>query len=733
MTKNFQVDARVVLALGRDSIKDHTTALIELVKNCYDADATKVEIEIVVNINEPYIRIADNGTGMTEEDIDTKWLRIGFSEKIIEKFTDGGRRKTGEKGIGRISADRLGSILDLRTKAGEQKSISIIVDWDQFDQSLRDISSIPIEFLEDVDITLPYNFDSRNMSGTELIIKNLRQDWSRSDMRSLYKELSTLIPPFRGVVDFEIKLVSDVGDGVEEYVKSELNENFEIRLDISYDGKSEFVDYTLTARNPNLDNNRQVIKQSISRWGNLVTRLSNYDYEPDFGPVSLTLLYYPQIPEIIEGTGFRLRDIREFLRSNAGVKIYRDNIRVKPYGNLDAPEGDWLGLGEIVARNPAGAGRSSFVIRPTQLVGAVFISRDDNRKLIDSSAREGLIQGEAFSALRDFLIGCVRLISSHYHESFVEKQILPISVSPSQDVRHLSQRLYELRQDLSSIRPLIPFEADRRVGDTLNQVEVVVDQIKDTQRSIEELQSQATIYRGLSTIGIASTVFGHETQTSIDGFLISLDNATESLRNIPPLIKEALVSLDRAKMFAERVQGWGIFTLERVKRDKRRKTALDIDEVVRGVVNSLATVMTAVGIEVRLNLEPVRMRTFAMDIEAIVLNLLTNAYAACNQKRKNKIIQVEVKRKYENLRDGCEIVVSDSGPGVDPKFREIIWSPLFSTKAVEVDGKRKQIGTGLGLSIVQSILDDLRGSRRVDSHPELKGARFSIWFPIKEG
>src|SRR2546423_1877080 len=102
MAKKFTIDARLILQLGRDSIKSHTTALVELIKNSYDADASKVEVEIYSNKGkESHIRVADNGFGMTEQDIDDHWLRIGYSEKIQSKLSRKGRRKSGEKGIGR--------------------------------------------------------------------------------------------------------------------------------------------------------------------------------------------------------------------------------------------------------------------------------------------------------------------------------------------------------------------------------------------------------------------------------------------------------------------------------------------------------------------------------------------------------------------------------------------------------------------------------------------------------
>src|SRR5436305_295259 len=106
MAKHFSIDARAMLTWGRESIKDHTTAVLELVKNSYDASATVVEVQIHTGLfadGGPYIRIADDGIGMSSADLTDHWLRLGFSAKRQERFTSRGRRKTGEKGVGRIS------------------------------------------------------------------------------------------------------------------------------------------------------------------------------------------------------------------------------------------------------------------------------------------------------------------------------------------------------------------------------------------------------------------------------------------------------------------------------------------------------------------------------------------------------------------------------------------------------------------------------------------------------
>lgn len=737
MPKKFTVDARTILHLGRDSIKDHTTALLELVKNSYDADATCVQVDIMCKVKRPYIRIADNGHGMTEDDITNHWLRIGFSEKRQNRVSKRNRRKTGEKGIGRISADRLGSILTLHTQTEQDGIIGLEINWDDF-ESNKNLSDIPITEIAEPTLTIPQcskpNDAALPETGTELIVTELRQEWTEDDIDNLYKELSMLVSPFTETDDFDVKLHTDIVEGYEEEsVQSELYDNYEIRLDIHYDGKSEKIPYTLTERDPESGGQKRVVELSINRKQLLVESVEGSDIE--LGNIRIVLMYYPRVTRILEGSGFTLSDLRSFLNNNAGVKIYRDNIRVKPYGNLDAPEGDWLRLGEKVARDPAGAGRESFLIRPTQLVGAVFIGRDSNPKLVDSASREGLVNTPEFSTLQEFMLGCVQLLSSRYHEKFVEEKernVPQIQRSPSEETKQLQRDLNSLRQELRSIRPFVLPEADDQVENTFAQMEIVVEQIEDAQESLKDLETQAQVYRGLATIGISATVFGHEIQTAIDSLIGSLSNASGFLNANPPKIGKAIEYIQNGREHARRVKTWGNFALDRVRRDKRRRTKIDIDQLIFNIVQALEPTMNAVNINITTEIEPIRGRMFAMDIEALLINLLTNAYAACKQQPNNRAIHVTLKRQNEEGRNGLTLSVADSGPGIAEQFQSEIWKPLWSNKPSKNRKKRKQIGTGLGLTVVQSIVNDLKGTKMQDSDPDLGGARFTIWLPIRE-
>jgi len=117
-----------------------------------------------------------------------------------------------------------------------------------------------------------------------------------------------------------------------------------------------------------------------------------------------------------------------------------------------------------------------------------------------------------------------------------------------------------------------------------------------------------------------------------------------------------------------------------------------------------------------------------MDLEAVLVNLLTNAYAACQLTGRKRAIRVELESKLHEKRRGVRICVADSGPGIAKEHQDRIWQPLFSTK---INAKGVAIGTGLGLAIVQSIIDEWGGHRSVGRDDQLKGARFEIWLPTE--
>lgn len=739
MSKFFTVEARSILALGRESIKDATTALVELVKNSYDADAENVEIEVYTKAKPSYIRIADNGNGMKKTDVEKKWLRIGYSDKSEEKnkTTAKGRRKTGEKGIGRLSADRLGDVLKLHAKAGNE-IYGLEVNWKQFEKKGRALHQVPLTEIEKPTIKLPLLKGKPANHGAELLIEILRDHWEKKDIDTLKREISLLISPFKKVSDFEVYLRADVEDVEEGIIKPEAAEEAVISLSASYTAKSNKVRYTV-----------EVIGNEDKKVGSITLPQFTTSFLPKpskiksksnsqkqrklkCGNVQLKLLFFPIKERVFDGISLDKRRIREFININAGIKIYRDDVWVKPYGEINKEEWDWLNLGRRYAKNPAGAARASFQIRPQNLVGAIFIARDQNMQLTDSAAREGLIKGDAFSDMKDFAVGCVRLLETEYHQRFdADKKEKEKKLSI--EVVRISQDATAVLRDMQRISPMIAKSAidavtKDRFEKSIEKIKDITIGLQDTRTALSNIHEQNVIYRGLATIGISTAVFGHEIQTSITSLVNTTHFIKDYLDSTPPELKKARERVEKIIHLANNISSWGKYALTRIQRDKRKRRKENVKAIVARTVNDLIPPFETAQIEIRQNLEDVSGFVFAMNVEAVLINLLTNAYNACLQETRKRIVRIELEEKWEDEKRGFELIVADTGPSVAKEFQERIWIPLFSTKS---EGQRNS-GTGLGLSIIDSIVNDLSGKRAQDSDPELKGARFKVWLPLND-
>lgn len=205
----FRVSAELKNILGRDLITSPDIAILELVKNSYDAHASKVEI----TFDDDYLSIADNGKGMSKKDLIDKWLFVAYSAKsdgtedqsYRDKFK---RHYAGAKGIGRISCDRLARYLVLTTRSAEDNKTEILdVDWKTFEINKKaefDTINIPHETTESLPV-----FPETSTTGTILELRVLYDRWSREDIKRLKKSLEKMINPFSGTDDdFRIEIIA---------------------------------------------------------------------------------------------------------------------------------------------------------------------------------------------------------------------------------------------------------------------------------------------------------------------------------------------------------------------------------------------------------------------------------------------------------------------------------------------------------------------------------------------
>ncbi|UKB79558.1 ATP-binding protein [Chryseobacterium sp. MEBOG07] len=725
MQKKFSIDARALIHLGRESIKNHTTALIELVKNSYDADANVVEIDINTDPQNSYVRISDDGDGMTEDDIDNKWLRIGFSHKKTEKSSNTKqRRKTGEKGIGRLSADRLGEVLEIKTKTDETEIFGLKINWEMFNQDGLDLTDIPIDVIDEPDLQLPRL--ARKETGTEMLVYNLRENWTFENIETLYNELSILSSPFADVEDFEIFLTNDVAKEFNGKIKPPQQVRPEIEIELDYDGESFDLAYSIRDRS----SEEEFI--DVISWQNLMQKVIdpfNYQFTDKLlcGPVKIKLLLYPRTKALAEGTDFTLTELREYVNKNVGVKIYRDQISVKPYGFTNIQHGgDWLGLAERHSRNPAGVDREGYRVLGSQLVGAIFIERDKNPLLTDSASREGLVENDAFYDLRALTLGALALLENRRHKLFKDQKGTQKPKTPSEKSDIFKSKIDNVKKDVDVIKNTanIPDE----VKNAVDNIEEFIDLSQETSVALDEVLNHNRVLTGLATLGISSAVFAHETQTAITGFNSAAKVARDWLE-YPNQVAKVKKELDKAIDYGDQVSSWGAFALTRVHTEKRKKEPKQIDDIIEKILKDLEKVFLAVNIIVETNISPVKAKVFPMDIESIILNVLTNSYTACLQKPADlrRIVIDLSEAERENIK-GFNVTISNSGPFIDESLLEWIWKPLNTLKK---DSEGKETGTGLGLFIIKSTIESIKGKYEVLNNTDNEMVDFNFWIPLK--
>ena len=199
----FRMHPRVLSTLGKDLVTNDIVAVIELVKNSYDALATRVDVGFGVDEKlGTYLEILDNGHGMSREILENVWCVVATPFRKLNPQAELGRRSrpvTGDKGLGRLSAARLGSQLEMITKAGNGPYLRVFLDWDELSGSDNlEASTFEISELG----TDP----GIGRHGTRLRVFGLNAEWTEDRLRELRENLARLVSPFSSQKDFGIFL-----------------------------------------------------------------------------------------------------------------------------------------------------------------------------------------------------------------------------------------------------------------------------------------------------------------------------------------------------------------------------------------------------------------------------------------------------------------------------------------------------------------------------------------------
>lgn len=458
----FIVSARAGKLLGRENFSNPEGAIIELVKNSYDADAKSclVVFDIIFkNVKDENgtdkktlcndlssIFIIDNGEGMSKDVIQNQWMKIGTGNKETEFISKDKRVKTGAKGIGRFALDRLGFNAEMWTVSNDNNGFNWKMDWKQFDNSDKSISEITAE-LSDNNVNIPEfiktNFNHINLektfngfhfnTGTILKISNLKDEWFDTDIAGVFKSLEALIPPKELNMSFEVNFQHLQKPKEFGKVETAFFNDYDYKLIAKYNAEELSVDFEITRNEMDIDLIKKkfsflyknakspfdlkTLEKKVFKYSKGINDILEWDLDEnntkllkEVGSFNLTFYYLKYIVSNKEGYPFKSisqKERRNVLDKFGGVKIYRDSFRVRPYGD---PDNDWLKLGARVAQSPAGAGQriGDWRVRPEQTAGIITISRKNNPNLIDKSDRSALQENDSYETFKNIIIKVVK-------------------------------------------------------------------------------------------------------------------------------------------------------------------------------------------------------------------------------------------------------------------------------------------------------------------------------------
>lgn len=542
----FRVSAELKNILGRDLITSDNIAVLELVKNSYDAHATKVEI----TFGNDSIVIADNGKGMSAADISDKWLFIAYSAKSDGTEDDNYRSKirrdfAGAKGIGRLSCDRLARYLTMNTVSEETDTLEILkVDWAKFENRQKEnIDTIPVEHES---INGNYVFPDNSSHGTSLSFAGLHGKWGVDEIFGLRKSLEKMIAPLTGTDDFQIEIIAPNFTEHDDLLRTQISEAKERYEDLNDRERAEIAKWENSILNGPIRNSiSDVLKikttqiESKLRDGKIVTRLSDrgvlmYEIEEDnkyskLEEASVDLYYLNRAAK------YNFSLLMGMTPVNYGnVFLFRNGFRIMPYGEFD--DDSW-GLNQ---RNQQGYNRN---LSTRELFGRVDVHSDSVNMFKEVSSRDGgLIDSEETRQLHAYFDAVERRLERYvsgvlWGEAFLRNDYFR-SERLAQEARE------DIRKDKDSDNPDDVF---KNIGSRVDFLQLVKSLVNDNSITVH--------YYNSSLADILSNAT--ETEMLNAGFLDDVRKVAErtndeTLQASIAAFERRLAELQRSKEEAEK-------------------------------------------------------------------------------------------------------------------------------------------------------------------------------------
>lgn len=666
---SFKTRARVINQLGEQLIKNEAIALLELIKNSYDADASFCNVTMYSpeSKEKGIIVVKDNGEGMDEDILSKVWLEIGTSFKEDLRNDESENRthkykrlRLGEKGIGRLGVHRLGKEIEITTRKSGKGEYVLRIDWDNIlKKKYKYIEDLPIDISEQE----PRIF--KRGSGTKIVVKRLRVPWTRKMARDCARSVLSLNSPFDSNDSFRVTFKIPESKWLDGILKFSDVEDYKLfSFDVSMVGNeiSSFTyKFTPWSTMKKLSS-REVTIEDIEALTRMQYKEGRNYKDIDLGGHKIGTVRFKGV---IFDRDTRTLDLgvqdksglKKYLDTNGGVRVFRDNMRVLDYGE---PGNDWLDLGGRRVNMPTKRISNNIIL------GAVYLDRENSDDLQEKANREGFVENDAYWELW-------------------------------RAIRFAMDRIESLRKTDKDL--LRKFYGPQK---TSEPVITSISELKDViEKSVKDVPVRTKIHKYLDRI--------ESEYESITNNLIKSAGAGLNLimviHQIDKIIKEIKIMLrkkasldiveDRVKALSALIEGYSIL----VKKSDKKSRCLE--GIVEQSMFNMGFRFEAHNIDAYKSYHDRNKMLQAICSEGHVLsalmNLLDNSiWWLGYSKTKSPSVFVDISDQMEGY---VSIVVADNGPGFTKPTDEII-KPFVSDKPG---------GMGIGLHLTQQIMESLGG------------------------
>lgn len=773
---HFDVSTGLKRVLGRELITNDEVAIFEMVKNSFDAGAGDVHIYF----GDDRVVIADNGSGMTFEDLTDKWLFVAYSAKrnthddFREKAAD--RHLAGSKGIGRFSSDRLGSELILQTRSKGKSTIvhRLDIDWKKFEKDdQQHFEKVPVDYRETDDFEVPSaltKFASSLKNGTIIELRRLRHKWSRKDLIDLKASLAKLINPFGADTDkFNIYLSVPGEADEDKRVKGEaIKAKKELPSREILNGRvGNFIFSELQAKTTFIavEISDGHLRTTLTDRGEVVYRIREMNPYERLGESGFRCeIYY--LNHSAKTTFARRVGVQSV--NFGSVFLFRNGFRVYPIGETTD---DWFGFDR---RKQQGYSR---FLGTREIIGRVDVFGSDADFQEASSRNQGLIETLAVKQLHKAVMehGLKRL----------EKYVVPVSwpdklEAESDDLSRLmtdpgrarvsaavanlvdsddveliayskrlisliNERSGEFESSLVSLRSIAEKTGDKVLREKLNKAEKRFEELKkseaearkvaDKERAAaesataraEKAEAEVDVERRRShfleaVVDLdAATILNLHHQVTI--YAVDIGQQIENLladtagqKSVP---REVLLkAMDQIAFLNRKIESITKFATKANFKLDSEKIQASLPVFITEYIQNVAK--ASGGARVRIDVvndhPGMNLRFNPIDVSIIVDNLISNARRAKASRITFSLSQIG--------KSSLEMKVTDNGNGLS---RGAEPSRIFEM------GYTTTGGSGLGLYHVRQVLGEMGGSIEVEKNEKGSGLIFTIKVSATKG